>query len=79
MLPKEIDAIINHKMFKDIDSDTSLSDAQKYSKKLARAKEISKAMNEASQLILNSDDIQQRPTGQGIQSDWGSPWKNPGG
>jgi hypothetical protein len=79
MLPKDIKSIINHKMFKDIDSDTSLSDAQKYSKKLARAKEISKAMNKAAQLILDSDYIQQQPTGQGIPMYTGSPWKNPGG
>ena len=79
LLPKEIKSIINHKMFEDIDSDTSLSDAQKYSEKLARAKEISNAMNEAAQLILDSGNIQQRPTDQGIKSDWGSLWKNPGG
>ena len=79
MLPEQITPIIFHSIFKDIDSDNSLSDAQKYSEKLERAKEISNAMNEAAQLILNSGNIQQRPTDQGIQSDWGSLWKNPGG
>ena len=79
MLPKDIEPIMNHSMFMDIDSNTSLSDNQKYSMKVARAKKVSKAMNDASQLILDSDYIQQRPTARGIQSDWGSQWKNPGG
>ena len=70
---------LDHTMFDDINSNTSLSDSQKYDMMLARGKAISHAMNKAAGLILESDFISQEAQPRNWPHDIGEQWYNPGG
>jgi len=82
MLPKG-DHHQRHRMFKDITSNNSLNETQKYSMKLARAKELSRKLNDAAKVVLDSEDLLNQTMHKTRPDDWfvdeGATWKHPGG